>query len=99
MKKLSNTKFELKKSVAYKKSLQFPRLTRCSAIWSVNHNKRIFVQSLMLPDIFQQERFIIEKRNLTRQKNKRKKERNKGTKTKKSKQLNFFMELIHLICV
>ena len=43
----------------------------------------------MLPDIFQQERFIIEKRNLTRQKNKRKKERNKGTKTKKNKQLNF----------
>ena len=44
----------------------------------------------MLPDIFQQERFIIEKRNLTRQKNKRKKERNEGKKTNKKKTTEFF---------
>ena len=37
----------------------------------------------MLPDIFQQEHFIIEKRNLTRQKNKR-------TKTNKKKTTEFF---------
>ena len=33
-------------------TIQFPRFTRRLAIWSVNFNKGIFVQSLMLSNIF-----------------------------------------------